>query len=285
MDGKHSPVTEPPPSGLKEAACRYFQIHCDSYTERYLVPAAGDVFWPRHRTILHMVEEMGLPPGSRILDLGCGPGFLSFDLAKRGYRGVGIDAAQAMIQRCKVEAAAQGASGLWHYQVGDVELLPFPDESFDAAICAGVIEYLPGDESLLREVARVLKPGGRFIICFTNKYGYTISLSSLFGWIKRIPGARKAASTIRRVLVGGKHGATAFDFRPRKHRPSVARRTLSQVGYKIVSDRYAQFTLLPAPFCALASRLKLNLDDRLTRLDRTPLRIFGSCYLVGCRKT
>lgn len=285
MDGKHLPLSGPPRSSLKEAACRYFQIHCDWYTERYLVPAGGNILWARHRAVLQMVEEMKLPQGSRILDLGCGAGFLSFDLAKRGYCGVGLDAAPAMIQRCKVQAAAQDASRLWHYQVGDVELLPFRDESFDAAICAGVIEYLPGDENVLREVARVLKPGGRFIICYTNKYGYTLSLFSLFQWFERIPGARKALSTIRRVLVGGKYGATAFNFRPRKHRPSVARRTVTQVGYQIVTDRYALFTVLPAPFCALASRLKLNLHDRLAALDRTPLRIFGSCYLVGCLKT
>jgi SAM-dependent methyltransferase len=232
-----------------------------------------------------MVEDMQLPRGSRILDLGCGPGFLSFDLAGRGFCGVGLDSAPAMIQHCKAQAVAQGASGLWHYHVGDVELLPFRDESFDAAICAGVVEYLPNEEILLREAARVLKPGGRFIISYTNKYGYTMSLFSLFLWFERMPGARKALSRIRRVLVGGKHDAHAFDFRPRKHPPSVAREAVTHVGFQILSDRYALFTLLPAPFCALASRLKLKFDDRLAALDHTPLRIFGSCYLLACLKT
>jgi len=271
-------------AGLKESAIKHFAAKASLYAERYVVQASGDVLQPRHRAILQMVHEVMLPKGSRILDLGCGPGALSFDLAKQGYRGVGLDAAPAMVQRSKLQAAAEGLSALWRYQLGDVEALPFRNECFDAAVCAGVIEYLPTDENVLREAARVLKQGGRFILCVTNKYGYTASLSAILYRIQKIPGARRLMSILRRIVVGGRYGAMGFGFRPRKHRPWAVRELMIKHGFRIDKDQYIHFTLLPAPFCALTSKLKLAIDERLDVLDRTPLRIIGSCYLMCARK-
>lgn len=271
-------------AGLKKSAIKHFQAKSGLYAERYFVKARGDVLHPRHKAIVQLVSEMALPPASRILDLGCGPGLLSLDLARQGYRGVGLDAAPAMVQRCNLQAAAEGLSGLWHYQVGDVESLPFRDESFDAAICAGVIDYLPTDDNLLREAARVLKRGGRFVLSVTNRYGYTVSLSAILYRIKKLPGARRLASLARRLAVGGNYGAMEFSFLPRKHRPGVARERLSQHGFRMDKDKYVQFTLLPAPFCTLTSRLNLGIDEHVDLLDHTPLRILGSCYLMCARK-
>jgi ubiquinone/menaquinone biosynthesis C-methylase UbiE len=189
-----------------------------------------------------------------------------------------------MIRRCNLQAATAGSSGLWRYQLGDVEALPFRSESFDAAICAGVIEYLPSDGDLLHEAARVLRRGGRLILCVTNKYGYTASLSAFAHRIKKMPGGMTLASILRTIIVGGKYGAMEFSFTPRKHRPWAIRETMAKHGFRIDKDKYVQFTLLPAPFCALTSKLKLAIDDWLDVLDRTPLRIIGSCYLLCARK-
>ena len=271
-------------AGLKSSAIKHFRAKSSLYVERYVVKANGDLLQPRHRAIVQMVREMELPQASRILDLGCGPGFLSLDLAKQGYRGLGLDAAPAMIQHCKLQATTQGFSELWHYQLGDVEALPFRSESFDVAICAGVIEYLPTDEHLLREAARVLKRGGRFVLCVTNKYGYTVSLSAVSYRIKSMPRVRRLVSMLRTTIVGGKHGAMEFSFLPRKHRPRVIRESMTRHGFRIDKDRYVRFTLLPAPFCTLTSRLRLGIDDKLDVLDHTPLRLIGSCYLMCARK-
>ena len=97
-----------------------------------------------------------------MLDLGCGPGVMTRDLAKLGYSGIGLDASQAMIDNCIKVAAEERVSGSWSYQLGDVESLPFPDDSFDGAVCMGVVDYLSSGDKLLSEVARVLKPAGRF---------------------------------------------------------------------------------------------------------------------------
>lgn len=270
---------------LKQRAVEYFRTNSEQYAERYSVPAQGDMLWQRHSAILSLVEGLGLPPGSRLLDLGCGPGLLSFDLAAKGYRGAGLDAAPAMIKLAKRDAAARGASGLWQYQLADVENLPFRDGSFHGAICAGVIDYLPTDHSLLREVHRVLKPGGVFILGVTNEHGYTVSLSSIADLVKRSPRLTRLASGIRHLAVGGRHGVMSFNFAPRKHRPSAIRDALGSHGFRLEKDEYLQFTLLPAPFCTIFSKLLSHADAKLNSLNRTPLRVLGSCYLIATRKT
>jgi ubiquinone/menaquinone biosynthesis C-methylase UbiE len=267
---------------LKETAVEYFQSKAAIYNERYSVSAEGELVWVRHRAILGMVQGWELPEHSRLLDVGCGPGILTRDLARMGYRGVGIDASPVMIQSSKELSVSEGTSGAWSYQLGDVESLPFPDRSFDAAICSGVIDYLPTDDKLLAEVARVVKPGGRFIVSFTNKIGYTVMFSTPLYWLKKIPVIRRFSSYLRVLLVGGKHGAMEFNFLPRKHRASIARESLLRHGFRIQNDKYVHFSLLPAPLCALMSRLHLGIDERLGDLDRTFLRKVGSCYILDC---
>jgi 2-polyprenyl-3-methyl-5-hydroxy-6-metoxy-1,4-benzoquinol methylase len=269
---------------IKEQAVGYFHRQSGQYAERYSVLARGDMLWDRHHAILGLLRAADLPAGSSIIDLGCGPGLLSLDLARLGYRGTGLDGAPAMVEHSRSQAEAAGVAALWQYRVGDVEDVPLPARSFDAAISAGVIEYLPDDYGLVREAARLLKPGGRFILCVTNQYGYTVSLYPVLHWLKKIPGMVSLASAIRRLLVGGKGGAMDFGFLPRKQRPAEIRKILRQHGFEIQHDRYLQFTLVPAPFCALLSRLRLGFEADLNALDRTPLRIFGSCYILSCRK-
>lgn len=269
---------------LNRRAITYFRCNSEQYAERYSLPAQGDMLWRRHYAILALLNESDPPQHARLLDLGCGPGLLSFDLAARGYRGVGVDAATAMVTRAKGGFRAGGFPGYWDYQVGDVEALPFRSGSFEGAICAGVIDYLPTDNDLLREVFRVLKPGGIFILAVTNKYGYTVCLSSIMDRIKRSRRLMRLATAVRGRVVGGSYGVMNFDFVPRKHRPSGIRGTLTKRGFQIERDQYLQFTLLPAPLCTMLSMLPWAGNGRLNALDQTPLRILGSCYLIAARK-
>lgn len=264
-------------------AVQYFDSNSELWAERYRVRAGGDLLWARHRAIVRLFKELKVPKGSRVLDLGSGLGFLDMDLAKLGYTGTGIDAAPFMVRRSLRQAQAEGVSDLWRYQVGDVEALPFRDASFDAAACAGVIEYLSTDGRLLAEVKRVLRPGGNFILAVTNAYGYTECLSSLADAVKGLPGMVKVASSLRRIFVGGELGVMQLPGKPRKLRPSIVRAEMRECGFEIEVDKFVQFTLLPAPFCALTSRLGLKVDDKLGFFDRTWLRLIGSSYILGAR--
>jgi SAM-dependent methyltransferase len=118
-----------------------------------------------------------------------------------------------MIRYCAQQAVVHGIERDWKYAISDVEALPLPDASFDLVISAGVIEYLPGDGPFLRELSRVLRPGGRLLLCVTNRYGYSEIFHSLLYRIKKIPGVSGAASSLRRLVAGGQHGVMSLQLR------------------------------------------------------------------------
>lgn len=123
-----------------------------------------DIVEQRARTL----ERLALRPGEHVLDLGCGPGLLAFEMA--GVVGPtgrvdGVDASPSMLalagQRC--------ASRHWvHLRRGDVTALSFVDGVFDAAVSAQVYEFVSDIALALGELRRVLKPGGRAIIIDTD---------------------------------------------------------------------------------------------------------------------
>ena len=115
----------------------------------------------RQRFALKMVEA-AMPPSSRILEVGCGAGVMAAKLIKRGYAVWGIDLAEPMIRQARQLCESEP------FGVGDIEHIPFPDNTFDVVVSLGVIEYLESDEQALREVWRVLRPGGRAVIAIPN---------------------------------------------------------------------------------------------------------------------
>jgi 2-polyprenyl-6-hydroxyphenyl methylase/3-demethylubiquinone-9 3-methyltransferase len=115
-----------------------------------------------------VAEVIGQRMGSsaRVLDIGCGGGFLSNDLAARGYRVTGLDAsagslrmAEAVDQTKKVE-----------YVLGSAFQLPFGDASFDVCACMDVLEHVRNPQLVVQEAVRVLKPGGLFLFHTFNRH-------------------------------------------------------------------------------------------------------------------
>jgi ubiquinone/menaquinone biosynthesis C-methylase UbiE len=96
------------------------------------------------------------------LDIGCGTGFLSLELAARGHRVTGIDFAPAMLALAKEKAAEAGAA--IRFEEADAENLPFAPASFDLVITRHVLWTLPHPEAAIDEWMRVLRPGGRLAV-------------------------------------------------------------------------------------------------------------------------
>jgi SAM-dependent methyltransferase len=112
--------------------------------------------------VLGIVASLGALRGRRVLDLGCGKGRFARVLAARGARVVGLDVSAAML-------AAAGRAGLDRV-LGSARRLPFPAGSFDAAIAVEVFEHLepPAIDDACRELVRVLRPGGLFVLVDKN---------------------------------------------------------------------------------------------------------------------
>jgi len=96
------------------------------------------------------------------LDIGCGTGFLSLELASRGHRVVGIDFAPSMIVEAR-KKAREHQLGIG-FEVADAEQLPFPAASFDIVVSRHLLWTLPNPHSAMDEWIRVLRPGGRLIV-------------------------------------------------------------------------------------------------------------------------
>jgi len=100
--------------------------------------------------------------GLRALDVGCGTGFLSLELAARGHRVTGIDFAPEMLALAQEKAGAAGAA--IQFEEADAENLPFVPASFDLVITRHVLWTLPHPEAAIGEWIRVLRPGGRLAV-------------------------------------------------------------------------------------------------------------------------
>jgi SAM-dependent methyltransferase len=117
-------------------------------------------------------EMLGVQPGDRVLDLGCGFGRHAFESMRRGATVVACDFSlaelkdvTAMFRAIESEEAATlpvGAGGA--ATNGDATRLPFADGSFDRIIASEVLEHIPDDTAAFRELARVLKPGGTIAV-------------------------------------------------------------------------------------------------------------------------
>jgi ubiquinone/menaquinone biosynthesis C-methylase UbiE len=139
---------------LKQKAHAEFSKWATTYDDHWL---NHYLFEPSHTLLLSEVRHT--QPG-RALDIGCGTGELGSRLAARGWQVVGLDLCETMVH----EACAKIGEGKLCLTVGDSEHLPFAPQSFDLLTCANSFHHYPHQDAVVREMYRVLKPGGRLLL-------------------------------------------------------------------------------------------------------------------------
>lgn len=130
----------------------------------------------RQKHLLDFVDELGLKKGACVLELGYGGGQTALELGKRGFEVYGLDIsegfAEVATQRCERECP----DGKFYLKAGNIESeYEFKDGMFDLVVVLGALQYLYNPYDCLKEVQRVLKPGGHFAVTQRNIY----SLSNL----------------------------------------------------------------------------------------------------------
>lgn len=104
-----------------------------------------------------------------VLEVGCGGGLLSEGMAERGVIVVGIDPSESSLQTARTHSQQSGLGQNTFFEQGYAESLPYADGSFSAIVCMDVLEHIDNPDAAIREISRVLAPGGIFIFDTINR--------------------------------------------------------------------------------------------------------------------
>lgn len=126
----------------------------------------GDVNreWIIDPVLLSFLGDIG---GQRVLDAGCGGGYLARILARRGAQVDGVDVSAKLLARAQVEEERESI-GVRYHRADLADLSLFRDRTFDAAVSNVVLQDVRRYRAAIREIFRVLKPGGRFLFSLTH---------------------------------------------------------------------------------------------------------------------
>ncbi len=128
----------------------------------------GAIYSERQQKALQFVDALDLPPGARVLEVGCGAGFNSCELARRGFRVYTTDIVEEMVKMARENLDSQTLRGRAALSCCDSEALPFPDASFDLVVGIAILEWVRSTRQAVSEIVRVLRPGGYAILSATN---------------------------------------------------------------------------------------------------------------------
>ena len=170
---------------LSEGQSAYF-----THSEGELRPTRMGRHWlAEHRGLF--ARLLALTPQDRLLDVGCAEGYYTIDLAPRARMTVAADVSMSVLRFMGGLRGMRKAS--LHRLLSDVERLPFEDAVFDKALCSHLLEHVLDDRAVIREVHRVLRPGGTAVFAiplkYTLQYGLMRTVERWARWLLR-PGKK-----------------------------------------------------------------------------------------------
>jgi len=189
---------------------------------------------------LALTEQLGcalhLAAGDRVLDVASGRGTSALYLAERfGCEVVGIDYGDTNVASARAAAAARGLSARVAFRQGDAESMPFEDGSFDALVCECAYCTFPDKTRAARELARVLRPGGRVGLAdLTRTARLAQELDTLIAWVACIADAQPLERYVQDLRAAG------FIIRTVESRPEALRELVQQVRGRLLAAEVLQ---------------------------------------------
>jgi ubiquinone/menaquinone biosynthesis C-methylase UbiE len=158
----------------------YFHEEASFWDEIYKGRGVTEIIHQeRLRVILTLADKFGRAKKGPLLDVGCGAGLAAVELARRGHAVQALDSVLEMVRLTRTRATKKGLDSLVKCELGDVQALPFADQTFSMVIAAGVLPWLPSIEGAVHEMCRVLEPGGHLIVSVNNRWGLSWFLDPL----------------------------------------------------------------------------------------------------------
>jgi ubiquinone/menaquinone biosynthesis C-methylase UbiE len=211
--------------------------------------------------------------GLDVLDVGCGQGIDLIRYARAGARVTGIDLTPRHAELARAHLAALDLAG--EVLDGDAEQMPFDDDSFDRVSSNGVLHHTPDLPAALREIRRVLRPGGELRVILYNRHSLHYWLWQVL-WEGLVNGKLRREGSMLGVLSSGVE-RSSIGARPlvRVYSQGDVRRALRAAGFTDVSSTVRHFAWGDIPYGGYAERLAPSqaLQDRIGRL--------AGWYVVG----
>jgi ubiquinone/menaquinone biosynthesis C-methylase UbiE len=232
---------------------------------------------------LRYVVELSLPNNTRVLEIGCGSGFMALALAKRGFTVEALDCSREMIKVAQNNAMQTGLDKKIHSTIGDAHNLAFQNQSFDLIIALGVTPWFYDVRKALNEIARVLVHGGYVVLNADNLF----RLNQLFD-PRRSPFAISSREWVKKKLsrvgsqnsrnVAHPHGYTIQKFNAYLHEANLKNIRNTNLGF-------GPFLLFP--HIMFPDRIGVKINQKLQQYADNGfpiLRSTGAQYIVLAKK-
>jgi len=255
----------------RQSVANYFNKTAGNYFSWYKSDDSwlGYGFRIRKDRVLELFDR----PGGKVLDVGCGPGIMAMELVKRDCDFWGMDLSLEMLKQGN---KIFGPNRKVHFFNGTAENLCFSNNAFDAVISMGVIEFVNNDELAIKEMIRVLQPGGILIVAFISKYSpFRLWRDFVF---------YPPTYFIRRIY---------YKFAKRPRKPHIKQRTyteksickmLDQNHCRVTDIVYCNFNIFLPPLEHFFPRLCVSVSERLEHLCRGNLRWLGGGFIVKAKR-
>jgi ubiquinone/menaquinone biosynthesis C-methylase UbiE len=238
----------------KDPIVEFFNRRAADYDREYHDETPGGyALRMRRKKVLDLFDQ----PAGKVLDVGCGPGVMTQELLNRECTFWGVDPSSRMIEIARERFPENDGV---HFDLGDALRLEQPTGFFDAVLCMGVIDSLKEPRQGIREMLRVLRPGGTLIVTVTN-------LQSPYAWWKNYvfyPAVTRWHSLRVRA---GSNGLKAGRIRSGSTRALFSRRTSCEVlrseGAEVLQVMGYYYNLFISPLDELMPRLALAATRRL----------------------
>lgn len=179
--------------------------------DSYLVP------WKFEPWSREVIQRAKVWRGDRALDVCCGTGIVACRIAGTGAKVTGLDVTPAMLAQARRRAGEEGVGV--NFVEGSAERLPFPAAAFDLVTCQQGLQFVPDRQAAVREMRRVLAPGGRAVIAawtdLASQPAYAIldahASAHLGPGAFALPFSLGGEAELRRLLAGARFDAVAID--------------------------------------------------------------------------